>query len=307
MLAMTTRAFPRLQALAVLVLASAWGASAVAQPSGAEPDTADAAAEESTDAEAGAMPGPMDVDEQEQTAKAHFAVGRSLYDSGRFREAAEEWQKALEISGKPELSYNIYVAYRDASDLPRAIEALERYLQSDVEPKLRINLQARLDAMRRTIEAQQAQQAQAAAAAEPTPPPPEPEPAAPPPAQAPLQVAADDSVVPYVVMGVGGAMVVAGVVTGILASSKVDDIEAACPMDRCPADYDLDGERDSATVLVTITDILLIGGLVGIGVGATLALVAEKDSSATAAAPREPSAGLACGRDGCAVQVRGSF
>ncbi|HMI90401.1 MAG TPA: hypothetical protein VK509_03515, partial [Polyangiales bacterium] len=84
----------------------------------------------------------------EQESKAHFKVGKSLYESGRFAEAAVEWNRAFELSQRVELLYNVYVAYRDASDVPRAIDALRRYLQgAELDDATRQNLQARLHAL----------------------------------------------------------------------------------------------------------------------------------------------------------------
>ena len=82
----------------------------------------------------------------DERAKAHFRVGQSLYDAGRFNEAAEEWEKAFELSQRSELLYNVYVAYRDAaSSTDKAIGALRRYLQlGQIEATRRLQLEARL-------------------------------------------------------------------------------------------------------------------------------------------------------------------
>ena len=238
-------------------------------------------------------------DMSDEQARAHFNVGKTLYDAGRFREAAEEWEKAYELSKKDALLYNIYVAHRDASQAPKAIDALRRYLATEAPtPEDRINLQARLHAM------EEAQRQQAPAPVQATPAPAEPAAAAPAAADAGTQedVESKPSLLPYVLIGVGGALVVGGVVTGIIANGKVSDIEDHCPGDRCVPGYDLGSARDDARVVVTLTDVLLAGGIVAGGVGAVLLIVGGDDEHATGPAPR-----LACAPGGCMASVSGAF
>ena len=52
--------------------------------------------------------------QQEQEARAHFQLGRTLYDGGRFEEAAREFVQAYELSHRAQLLYNIFLAWRDA-------------------------------------------------------------------------------------------------------------------------------------------------------------------------------------------------
>lgn len=248
--------------------------------------------------------GMVDMGENEMSdeqAKAHFGIGKSLYAAGRFREAAEEWEKAYALSKKDGLLYNIYVAHRDASDTPKAIDALRRYLATEgPTPEERINFEARLKAMEEA-------QAQATANAQPAPAPAVE--AAPADTAPSASVGGDDSddasgpsLLPYVLIGVGGAFVVGGVVTGIIANGEVADIEDHCPDDRCMPSYDLASARDDARVVVTLTDVLLATGIVTGGVGAVLFLLDDDDEHATRHAPR-----LACTPGGCMASVSGAF
>ncbi len=83
------------------------------------------------------------------------------------------------------------------------------------------------------------------------------------------------NVVPWIVAGVGGAMLITGTVTGIVALGKTSDIEKSCPNDTCPKSFDLDGQRSSARTFVRLTDILFIGGAVLAAGGVTWALLAN--------------------------------
>lgn len=245
-----------------------------------------------------------------QEAKARFKVGKSLYEAGRFAEAGVEWMKAYEMSQKVELLYNAYVAFRDASDQPNAIMALERYLAGSpqIDADTRLNLEARLRSMK------DAQARGATAPAPATAPTAEPAPVAEPapapvvePAPAPAAASASsdappgDSIVPYVLLGAGGALIVGGAITGIVVLGKVGELEDACPNDRCPDSSSLD-DRDSAETWALVTDVLLGAGVATAAVGAVLLLTAddtgERDATHTA---------FGCGPDGCMATVRGHF
>lgn len=61
-------------------------------------------------------------------AKKRFAEGKSLFDAGKFGEAARVFYEAYELSGKPELLYNVAQAYRQAGELIEAQRYYKRYL-----------------------------------------------------------------------------------------------------------------------------------------------------------------------------------
>ncbi len=253
----------------------------------------------------GGQPAPGGVIEVDQSgsdeqAKAHFRVGKSLYDSGRFAEAAAEWQKAYDMSKRPELLYNIYVAHRDANDASAATAALRSYLElAEVEPSRRVNLEARLRALEQAAAAQPppeptSEQPKELAQAQPAPDP-------------ALEAAADEAdmaaILPYALIGVGGAMVIGGVVTGLMTQSKIDEVEDGCPDEMCPAGFGLEGRVDDIDKLALVTDVLLFGGVAVAGVGAVL-LILDDGEQAPAAAP---AASLGCGPSGCMASVRGRF
>ncbi|HSO41002.1 MAG TPA: tetratricopeptide repeat protein [Labilithrix sp.] len=116
---------------------------------------------------------------------------------------------------------------------------------------------------------------------------------------------------PWVVMGIGGAMLVGGTLTGIVALDKTSNLESKCPNDVCPRSFDLDGERSSAKTFVRVTDVLLIGGSVVTlgGLGWLLFGGGKRESEPAKPAARAslplPSAG--CGADGCRASVKVVF
>lgn len=129
-------------------------------------------------------------------------------------------------------------------------------------------------------------------------------------AQPPGQ-ARSGNAIPWIVMGIGGAMVVGGTVTGLVALDKTHGIESKCPNDVCPKGFDLDRERTSAKTFVRVTDVLLIGGgVVTLGGLGWLLFGGEKREGVPAkpaarATLPVPSAG--CGLDGCRASVKGVF
>jgi hypothetical protein len=93
---------------------------------------------------------------------------------------------------------------------------------------------------------------------------------------------------PWILMGGGAALLVAGTVTGVIALGKTNDIEDRCPNDVCPRSFDLEDERSSAKTFVRVTDALLIvGGLAVVG-GAAWYLLGSGGSEKKAAAFRHP-------------------
>src|SRR5687768_16190217 len=69
-----------------------------------------------------------DSDMTDLQARGHFRLGREFYGQGRFAEAAKEFEIAYGLSGRGSLLYNVYLAYRDAQDVPNAARALRGYL-----------------------------------------------------------------------------------------------------------------------------------------------------------------------------------
>ena len=129
--------------------------------------------------------------------------------------------------------------------------------------------------------------------------------------QSPGPVARSSNVGPWVVMGIGGAMLVGGAITGIVALDKTKSIEDKCPGDVCPKSFDLDGERSSAKTFVRVTDVLLIGGsfvtLAGLGWLVFGGEKPEGEPAKPAARAKLPIPNAGCGPDGCRASVKVVF
>jgi hypothetical protein len=103
----------------------------------------------------------------------------------------------------------------------------------------------------------------------------------------------------YVAGGVGVAGLAAFATFGLMANSKFDDLEKACPNDQCPPDRQED--IDDGKQLQTFANVGLVVGIVGLGTGAALLVFGGgKNDDA-----KRPSAEVTFGYG--SVRVRGSF
>lgn len=112
-----------------------------------------------------------------------------------------------------------------------------------------------------------------------TPPPPPPEAAvvtttnAPPPSDtAPKK----DNTLAFVALGVGGAGLLVGGITGFLALGKKSDLEG-CVSERCPSSQK--DTLDSARSMATVSTVGFAVGFVGVGVGVVLLLTGSSNSA----------------------------
>ena len=115
------------------------------------------------------------------------------------------------------------------------------------------------------------------------------------------------STLPWVLAGTGAAFIGAGVVTGILTTSKAAELEKNCPDSTCPAADREPGwqdEIDASRRLALVTNVLWGVGLASAGVGIAL-LVFGADESEREATP--PALDAGCTGDGCGVLLRGRF
>ena len=245
----------------------------------------------------------------DETAKAHFRAGTGYYRAGRFAEAGDEFMKSYELSKRPELLFNAYVAYRDVGDDKKAASALRGYLDSEKKIDDRTNLQARLQTLETRLAALEERdralnekEAEAEAAR-----------------QAAKEAEAKNSAAlagtgeskgaglgPWILIGAGGAAIVGGVITGLITNSKVSDIEKNCPNDLCPGTYDLDEESGSAESMAAVTDVLFIGGA-AMAAGGLIWYLLDQPTESDQSASLTPPASVYCTADGCGAFVRGSF
>ncbi|HEX2678663.1 MAG TPA: tetratricopeptide repeat protein [Polyangiales bacterium] len=287
---------------------------------------ATAAAPRAVQAQDAAGAGPAISPEDEEKARAHFRLGRAHYDNGNFAQAAAEFEEAYRISQRSQLLYNIYLAYRDANDTRHAAESLRKYLELQKEVENRGQLEARLAALERSLaDGTAPQPAAQPQGPQPQAPPAEAQPAQPAaqPEATPAPVAATETapppekatnIVPWVLMGTGGAMIITSLVTGSIASSKQSDLDKKCPdKNNCTfktaaEEKQLKDLQSSGKSMALITDILMFGGIAVAGTGAVLFILDRaKGDSASSESSNAPTASVACLPGACAGSVTMKF
>lgn len=198
--------------------------------------------------------------QSELEARAHFRSGSDYFDAGDYADAAREFDLAYELSGRPALLYNVYLAHERLGNLDRAVEALSAFLEEGDPGERAGPLGQRLQRLRERREAELAEE-RAAAERERV-----------------LREAAerDAGPAPWIVAGSGGAVAVAGVVLLFVARADVDRVENPGPDPRWE---DVSGAYDRAPVVSTIGAIALgVGGAALVG-GLVWGLVSRRDRS----------------------------
>jgi tetratricopeptide (TPR) repeat protein len=111
-------------------------------------------------------------------------------------------------------------------------------------------------------------------------------------------------IAPWILIGGGAALIGGGIITGLSAKAKADELEENCPNSVCN-DPSLEDTRDSGKTLALVTDVLFVAGLVSAGVGVTL-LVLDSSSTQAGAAPSS-TLRAGCFGAACGVSAQGSF
>lgn len=266
---------------------------------------APASAQQPADAdESMAQATTREQDMDDERARGAFRLGRQHYEQGRFAEAAAEFERAFGLSGRAQLLFNAYLAYRDARDDENAIRTLRGYLSGVSEVPDREHLEARLEALERGVAEQRERDAAARAETDEARRQAEEARRQAEEAGRPRTREIPGEVWPWIMMGAGGAMVLAGAITGGVAMSERGSLDAQCALQLCPAGFDLAGRRSTIESLAITTDVLLIGGGVVAVTGLFLGILL---GPRTESIEQEVPVTAACDSTGCVAAVRGVF
>ncbi len=108
---------------------------------------------------------------------------------------------------------------------------------------------------------------------------------------------------PWVLTGAGAAVVSAGIVTGIVTSSKEAELKDGCADFVCPDEPGWQDKIEDTERLGVITDVLWGAGLASIGVGVALMLLDEGGD----AGDEETHVDAGCLGGSCSVTLQGRF
>lgn len=105
----------------------------------------------------------------EERARTHFDAGASYFEAGSYEDALREFQRAYDLSRRPELFYNISVCHQHLGDLEQALLFLQRYLEQASSIENRANLELRAQNLERRLgqRAPEGNDAQSGARSEP--------------------------------------------------------------------------------------------------------------------------------------------
>lgn len=225
-------------------------------------------------------------------ARRFFEAGEQNYAAGRYAEAVRNYRRAYELSGRPQLLFNLANAHERQGEYEAAARELSQYLSSLEQPRERVAIEQRIDSLERRFQAQQRLREELASLRDyrrRT----EPEllrlrPRGPP--QWPAWLTA----------GVGVAILGASLATGLAANSAGQRAEADCvsaPGGRSLCSVDARSALDEERTLSTASDVLLATGLTTVAAGGVWLFV-----NATSDGP-----GSQRGAAGVAVGVQGVF
>lgn len=117
---------------------------------------------------------PTESELAEEEARGLFDAGFAAYEAGRYEDALRYFQRAHDISGRPQLLFNVAQCYDRLRHDELAIATFERYLEALPDADNRIQVEARIRALRDGIARRQAAAVptptEVAASAEPTGP-----------------------------------------------------------------------------------------------------------------------------------------
>lgn len=96
---------------------------------------------------------PSEDEGAQARARGHFQAGASYYEAGSYEDALREFQRAYDLSQRPQLFYNLSLCYQNLDDYENAIAFLRRYLDEVVEIPNRANLELRIQTFQARLDA----------------------------------------------------------------------------------------------------------------------------------------------------------
>ena len=98
---------------------------------------------------------------QDEEAREVFELGRTAFNEGRFEAALDHFRRSYELSGKPELLFNVGVAADRLRLNQDALRAFESYLEALPDAANRAEVEGRIRVLRRAIIANPSEAARA--------------------------------------------------------------------------------------------------------------------------------------------------
>ena len=232
-----------------------------------------------------------------EAAHSAYLLGKRFFEESDYGSASHNFTDAYKLDCmKPELLLNIARANELLGNRAEAVHALETYMQrgQTLSPDDKAQLQRRIDNLKAAIAAS-APPVVVAPVAPPGPTAAPPVVIAPPPATvAPLPpptVERHHTIAPWIVVGAGGAAIVAGAVVYFIGKGDVSDAEKTCPGGLCPKSNSTAtnsaaiSKGNSGSNLETDGSVVFYGGL-AVTAGGLLWHFLEPTGSSTSDGPK---------------------
>lgn len=161
-------------------------------------------------------------------ARPLFEAGREAYQAGRYREAAEAFERVFALTAHPFMLRNLGNCYARLGERDKAKAALREYLKLAPDAEDRAEVEAMLASLEREAEPPPAPEAVALTEAPPPEPPPAPAAAAAPRAEAPSHGLLLGRTFTWIALGASAAL---GTTTAVLwsgANSDYAKLERSC-------------------------------------------------------------------------------
>jgi len=259
-----------------------------------------------------AEPAEQQSSNDDDAARRHFRLGQAYYQNGQFPEAAIEFEQAYQLSGRPQLLYNIYLAHRDALHTRQSYEALRQYLEEVADPPDEDHLRARLHHLEEALAANPDVDPEVAPDTQTSDPTPTTNPSSSPDLGV-VEEPESSSPVPFVVMGAGGGMLVGGLVAALISRGARSDLDALCEADgACPPDSNWQSLRDKGQRSAVAADVMIGVGAAAAVTGVVLYFVmrpSDEDERASVSDAESASVrgGFGCDATGCMATLGGQF
>jgi hypothetical protein len=208
-------------------------------------------------------------------AKGAFQAGNASFNEADYDRAITYWEDAYRRDCTAHLLLlNLARAYELNGARERAVTSLETYLVRNPGSSDEAQIKRRIEKLREQIDEEAAARTGTVPAASPTQPAgpaqPTPETAALEPLPPPDTGSSRRSIVPLIVAGAGGVIMVTGVVISIVANGDVNDFEKLCPNRTCPEGQEsvadeanaADTRRTVGAVVTGVGVAAIAGGLI---------------------------------------------
>ncbi len=207
----------------------------------------------------------------DQRAVELFEKSVEAYRAGEFAKSVELLKQAYALKPAAVLIYNLARAYEGLGRLDEAVRAYEDYLAKEPKPQDRGAIEKKVATLKAQIaERERMKREQEESARKGSEPAPSPALAATPPEKR--------SATPWIVAGIGGAIVIGGGVVMIMAKTKHDEA------DREPIQTKSDSLADDAKSLSTVGSVVMLGGAAVLAGGVVWAILSPKRAAEPSAA-----------------------